>query len=279
MVARAARGNPLFASALTVSVGWLVVALAAPLIAPASPLAQSPDLLVGPSAQHWFGTDELGRDVLSRLIWGARVSVTIALIVVLASSLIGAVVGGVAGYFGGWVDEAMMRFTDLVFAFPGVILALAVTAALGPGLRNAVIAVLILSWPPYARLVRGQVLMLRGSEFVMMARLRGASAPRTLLRDIAPNLTGPMLVMATVDVGEKILLVAAISFLGLGVQQPTADWGSMIATGTQYLEAWWLPTFPGLAIVTVVLANNLLGDRLRDVLDPRGVTGDRRPGR
>lgn len=277
-VARAARRDPVVAIAATVSLGWLVVALLAPAIAPDDPLKQSSQLLAAPSSAHLLGTDELGRDVFSRVLWGARVSVPIALLVVAVSSAIGLVVGAAAGYFGGWVDEAVMRFTDLVFAFPGIILALSITAALGPGLKNAVIAIVILSWPPYARLVRGQVLALRDSEFVLSARLRGASAARSVLRDIAPNIAGPLLVLATVDVGEKILLLAAISFLGLGVQPPTADWGSMIATGTEYLDAWWISVFPGLAIVTVVIANNMLGDRLRDVLDPRGTTSDRRQG-
>lgn len=274
--ARAARRDPVVAIAALVVLGWIAVAICAPLIAPDDPLHQTPQLLAAPSSAHLLGTDEIGRDVLSRVIYGARVSVPISLAIVLVSSLIGAAVGALAGYFGGWVDEAVMRFTDLVFAFPGIILALAITAALGPGLKNAVLAIVILSWPPYARLVRGQVLALRDAEFVLAARLRGASAARTLRRDIAPNLAGPLLVLATVDIGEKILLLAAISFLGLGVQPPTADWGSMIAAGTQYLNAWWVSVFPGLAIVTVVIANNLLGDRLRDVLDPRGASRERK---
>lgn len=275
-VARAARHDPLVSIAALVALGWIAVAICAPLLAPDDPLQQTPQLLAAPSSAHLLGTDELGRDVLSRVIYGARVSVPIALAIVAISSLIGSTVGALAGYFGGWVDEAVMRFTDLVFAFPGIILALAITAALGPGLKNAVIAIVILSWPPYARLVRGQVLALRDAEFVVSARLRGASAARTVARDVAPNAVGPLLVLATVDVGEKILLLAAISFLGLGVQPPTADWGSMIAAGTQYLNAWWISVFPGLAIVTVVIANNMLGDRLRDILDPRGASRERR---
>ena len=277
-VARAARHDPLVSIAALVALGWIAIAICAPLLAPDDPLRQTPQLLAAPSSAHLFGTDELGRDVLSRVIYGARVSVPIALAIVAISSLIGSTVGALAGYFGGWVDEAVMRFTDLVFAFPGIILALAITAALGPGLKNAVIAIVILSWPPYARLVRGQVLALRDAEFVVSARLRGASAARTVGRDVAPNAVGPLLVLATVDVGEKMLLLAAISFLGLGVQPPTADWGSMIAAGTQYLNAWWISVFPGLAIVTVVIANNMLGDRLRDILDPRGASRERRQG-
>lgn len=275
-VARAARRDPLVAIALLIALSWVVIAVLAPVLAPDDPLHQTPALLSSPSSAHPFGTDELGRDVLSRVLHGARVSVPIALAIVAISSSIGATVGAIAGYFGRWVDEAVMRFTDLVFAFPGIILALAITAALGPGLKNAVIAIVILSWPPYARLVRGQVLALRDAEFVLSARLRGASAARTLRRDVAPNLVGPLLVLATVDTGEKILLLAAISFLGLGVQPPTADWGSMIAAGTQYLNAWWVSVFPGLAIVSVVIANNMLGDRLRDILDPRGASRERR---
>ncbi len=201
--------------------------------------------------------------MFSRVVAGARLSVPIALGLVIVSSMVGALIGALSGYFGGWLDEIVMRLTDLVFAFPGVVLALAITAALGPGLQNATLAIAVLAWPPYARVVRGHVLALRNAEFVAVARLRGASGRTTLRREITPNLYAPILVLATVDIGEKVLLLAAISFLGLGVQVPTADWGSMIGEGTQSLGEWWIAVFPGLAIVTVVLAFNILGDRLR----------------
>lgn len=242
---------------------WLVVGAFGPLLLNHPPNAVTPDLFAPPSGEHWFGTDGLGRDVFSRVVAGARLSVPIATALVIVSSVVGALIGALAGYFGGWVDEIVMRLTDLVFAFPGVVLALAITAALGPGLQNATLAIAVLAWPPYARVVRGHVLALRNSEFVAASRLRGASGRTALRREITPNLHAPVLVLATVDIGEKILLLAAISFLGLGVQAPTADWGSMIGEGTQNLGEWWIAVFPGAAIVTVVLAFNIVGDRVR----------------
>ena len=261
--------QPLAIAGMILAGAWIVIAVFVPLIAPYDPLAQSAQLFLAPSSAHLLGTDELGRDVLSRVLWGSRLSLPLAFFLVAMAVTIGGVLGGLAGYFGGWVDELVMRATDLVFAFPTIILAMAVTAALGPSLRNAVLAVVVVFWPSYARVVRGLVLSLGQSDYVRATRLLGASARRALLVDVLPNVAGPVLVLATLDLGNAVLLLAGLSFLGLGSQPPTPEWGSMVNTGTQYFERWWLGTFPGLAILSVVLAFNFLGDSLRDALDPR----------
>ena len=261
--------QPLAVIGVVVVAAWIVVAIFAPLIAPSDPLAQNFVQLKGPSAQHWLGTDELGRDVLSRVIHGARVSLPLAVLLVLGAMVIGSIVGSLAGFFGGWVDAVGMRVADIVFAFPGIILAMAVAAALGPQLRNAVLAVVVVSWPAYARLMRGLVLSARNSQYVISSRLLGASPLRALLVDIRPNVLGPVLVMAALDVGNAVLLLSGLSFLGLGAQPPTAEWGAMVAAGAQNFDKWWIGLFPGLAILTVVLAFNFIGDSLRDALDPR----------
>jgi peptide/nickel transport system permease protein len=223
----------------------------------------------GPSGDHLFGTDELGRDVFSRVVYGARVSLPLGLLLVVLASSLGAVLGALAGYFRGWPDGAVMRTADLVFAFPAIILAMVVTAALGRGLTNAVLALVIVAWPSYARVVRSLVLSVADSEYVWATRLLGSSARRALVREVLPNVVGPVLVLATLDVGNAILLLAGLSFLGLGAQPPDPEWGSMVATGTQNFQFWWIGTFPGLAIFTAVLAFNFVGDSLRDVFDPR----------
>jgi ABC-type dipeptide/oligopeptide/nickel transport system permease subunit len=261
--------SPLALVGFTLIAFWAVVAVLAAWVAPSDPLAQKAAILASPSAEHWFGTDELGRDVLSRVLYGARISLPLAVVLVAASTLIGSAVGAVAGYFGGWVDSLAMRLADLVFAFPGIILALAIAAALGPQLRNAVIAVVIVSWPGYARLVRSLVLSARSAQYVVSSRLLGASSLRTLLVDVRPNIAGPVLVVAALDVGNAVLLLSGLSFLGLGAQPPTPEWGAMVAAGAQNFDRWWVGLFPGLAILTVVLAFNFVGDTLRDILDPR----------
>ncbi len=269
VAARSPWKQPLAIVGVTLVVIWTLVAIFAPLLAPDDPLAQKATLLTAPSGAHWFGTDELGRDVFSRVLYGTRISLPLAVLLVIAAMVIGAILGGVAGLLGGKVDSAIMRLADLVFAFPGIILAMAVVAALGPQLRNAVLAVVVVSWPAYARLVRGLVLSARTSQYVVSSRLLGASSMRTLLVDIRPNVAGPVLVMAALDVGNAILLLSGLSFLGLGAQPPTAEWGAMVAAGANNFDKWWISLFPGLAILTVVLAFNFVGDTLRDALDPR----------
>jgi peptide/nickel transport system permease protein len=265
----AAWRQPLALVGVGIAVGWFVVAVFAPLLAPHDPLAQSFVPLSPPSADHPFGTDELGRDVFSRVIYGARISLPLGLLLVVLASTIGGVLGAVAGYFRGLADGLVMRLADLVFAFPAIILAMVVTAALGRGLTNAVLALVIVAWPSYARVVRSLVLSVGDSEYVWASRLLGASARRALVREVLPNVIGPVLVLATLDVGNAILLLSALSFLGLGAQPPDAEWGLMVAEGTLYFQQWWIGTFPGLAIFTAVLAFNFIGDSLRDIFDPR----------
>jgi peptide/nickel transport system permease protein len=248
-----------------------LIALLAPLIAPADPLKQVLSTrLKPPSAQHWFGTDQLGRDVLSRMIYGARISLLIGTVVVGLAASLGTIVGLVAGYAGGWLDEGLMRLTDVFLAFPALILAMAISGALGPSLTNAMIAIAIVSWPVYARLVRAQVLSLREREYVEAARSLGASSPRIVWQHILPNTLAPLLVQASFDMGGAILSAAGLSFIGFGAQPPTAEWGVMISDGRNYIVTQpWLSLFPGLAILLTVAAFNLIGDGLRDALDPR----------
>ena len=201
-------------------------------------------------------------------MFGAQTSIPLSLLLVLLSMTLGGLLGAIAGYFGRVVDEVIMRITDLVFTFPTIILAMVIAAVLGPSLQNAVIAMLIVSWPSYARVMRSLVISLRTREFVLADRLLGASPWRVLGKDILPNVAGSILVLATLDVGTAILLLSGLSYLGLGAIPPTAEWGSMIAVGTQNMDEWWIAVFPGLAILTVVLAVNFIGDALRDALDP-----------
>jgi peptide/nickel transport system permease protein len=270
---RPAWRQPLAVAGSVIALAWLVVAIFAPWIAPYDPLAQTFAPSQGPTGAHLFGTDELGRDVLSRVIHGSRVSVPIALLLVTLAAAIGGLVGGLAGYFRGIVDGVSMRMVDLVFAFPPIILAMVVAAVLGRGLRNAALAIVVVAWPSYARVVRGLVLSVGDSEYVQSARLLGSSARRTLFRDVLPNVAGPVLVLATLDLANAILLLSGLSFLGLGAQPPQAEWGSMVANGAQYFQWWWIGTFPGLAIFTAVLAFNFLGDSLRDFFDPQTAWG------
>ncbi len=262
--------RPLAVTGAAILAIWVLVAIFAPLIAPYGPDVLGNSLSAAPSSAHIFGTDQLGRDVFSRVLYGARISLPISALLVLMSLTIGSTVGSLAGYFGGVVDGVIMRIVDLVFAFPAIILALVVTAVLGPSLQNAVLALVVVSWPTYARVVRGLVMSASQREYVQASRLLGASARQTLLRDILPNVIGPVVVLATLDFGNAILLLSGLSFLGLGAQPPTAEWGAMVSYGTQYFQDWWMSTFPGLAIFSSVLALNFLGDSLRDALDPHG---------
>lgn len=261
--------QPLTVVALVILAFWAVVIVFGPLIAPADPLAQSADRLVPPGGDHLLGTDTLGRDVWSRVIAGARVTLPLSMLLVALSMVVGTALGALAGYLGGLVDEAIMRLADLVFAFPSIILAMVVTAALGPGLHNAVLAMLVVSWPQYARVARSLVLGARNSEYVIASRLIGVGVIRSLLRDILPNVLSPILVLAMLDFGNAVLLLSGLSFLGLGTVPPTAEWGAMVSEGVQQFSAWWIATFAGLSILTVVMAFNFIGDTLRDALDPR----------
>jgi peptide/nickel transport system permease protein len=229
-----------------------------------------PSRFLAPSAQHWLGTDELGRDVLSRIIIGASIALRVPTIVVVLAVVVGAPLGALAGYVGGWVDNLIMRLTDLFLAFPSLLLAVAIVAALGPGLTNAMVAIAISWWPWYTRLVRGVTISLRERYFVEAARSIGVRNRTIILRHILPNCITPILVQATVDFGTVILAEGSLAFIGLGTQPPAPDWGLMVSQGRSFImDQWWISTFPGLAIFVSVLAFNLLGDTLRDILDPR----------
>lgn len=249
---------------------WLALALAAPLVAPYAPDAVDVTVrLQPPGGIHWLGTDELGRDVLSRLIYGARISMLTGIVVVAVGSLVGTLVGGVAAYAGGWVEAVLMRFTDLVLCFPPIILALAIAAALGIGTTNTIIAMLVVWWPKFARLARSLVLQQRAREYVEAALVAGYGPARILGRHIIPNAIGPLIVLLTLDVGNAIITFAGLSFLGLGVVPPTAEWGAMVAEGRQLVQQWWVAAFPGFAILSIVLGFNFFGDGVRDWLDPK----------
>jgi peptide/nickel transport system permease protein len=249
---------------------WIAIAIAAPLVAPYSPVdVDVTARLLPPSATHLLGTDELGRDVLSRLIWGSRISLFTGFIVVVVGAVVGTLVGGIAAFAGGRIEDAIMRFTDLVLCFPPIILALAIAAALGIGTTNTILAMLVVWWPKFARLARSLVLQQRALEYVEAATIAGYGPARILLRHIIPNAVGPLIVLVTLDVGNAIITFAGLSFLGLGVIPPTPEWGSMVADGRQLVAQWWVAAFPGLAILTVVLGFNFLGDGVRDWLDPK----------
>jgi peptide/nickel transport system permease protein len=249
---------------------WALVAALAPWIAPHSPTdLDVMNRLEPPSAAHPFGTDEAGRDNFSRVLHGARITIPLSFVVILVASVVGAAVGAVAGYASGRVDEILMRVVDVVLAFPPIVLAMAITAALGAGLRNAMLAILLVSWPEFSRLMRGQVLAVKENDYVIAARALGAGGPRVVLRHIMPNAFPPIVVKGTLDIGNAIILTAALSFIGLGAVPPAPEWGAMIAAGQSKFEYWWAATFPGLAILSVVLGFNFLGDGLQDRLNPR----------
>uniref|UniRef100_E1TJG7 Binding-protein-dependent transport systems inner membrane component n=1 Tax=Burkholderia sp. (strain CCGE1003) TaxID=640512 RepID=E1TJG7_BURSG len=265
-------GNPLSVFGFAILMVLVIVAIVGPWIAPHDPLRQvlSDRLLPPGSTSHWLGTDQLGRDILSRIIYGSRLTLSIAILVVVVVVPIGLMIGTTAGFFGGWVDNALMRVTDIALAFPKIVLALAFAAALGPGVINAVIAISITAWPAYARLARAETLRLVQADFIQVARLQGASNLRILLRYVMPLCMSSVIVRATLDMAGIILTVAGLGFLGLGAQPPSPEWGFMVASGRNVLlDSWWVATLPGFAILLVSLAFNLLGDGLRDVFDPR----------
>jgi peptide/nickel transport system permease protein len=266
--------NRLTAVGLVIVGALVLLAALAPWLAPADPLQQ--DLtraLLPPGPGHWFGTDEFGRDVLSRLLHGTRITLFIVVLVTVVVGPLGLAVGLVAGYFGGRVDAVLMRLTDVVLSFPGLILALAFVAALGPGLDHAVLAIALTAWPPIARLARAEALTLRQADFIVVARLQGASHARVLLRHLAPLCLPSVLVRLTMNMASVVLTAAGLGFLGLGAQPPLPEWGAMISEGRRYmLDSWWLVAAPGAAILAVSTAFNLLGDGLNDALDPRQST-------
>lgn len=254
---------------LTVVGFWLLATVLAPVMTMYDPLDLVGRRLQAPSWEHWLGTDTLGRDVFSRTLHGARNSLPIAVIVVTLAVLIGGTLGAISGYVGGWTGAAIMRLVDITLSFPPMLLAMAVAASLGPGLQNATVAMVIVWWPVYARLMRAQVLEVREREHVEAAVVAGASESRILFKHILPLCWTPMLVNATMDLGQVILLAASLSFIGLGATPPTPEWGAMISDGASQFYSWWVAFAPGAAILTIVLGFNFIGDGLHDYFDPR----------
>lgn len=268
---RAFIGNPLAVFGLVVILVMIAAAILAPVIATHEPNVQDLNrALQPPSGANWLGTDELGRDIYSRIVYGSRISIYIVILVSVIVAPVGLLVGMAAGYFGGWVDRVLMRVTDIFLSFPSLILALAFAAALGPGIENAVIAISLTAWPSIARLARAETLTMRASDFIAAAQVSGASAFRILRRHILPICVPSVIVRITLNMAGVLLTAAGLGFLGLGAQPPTPEWGAMTSAGRRFMiDSWWVVTMPGLAILVVALAFNLFGDGLRDVLDPR----------
>ncbi|MWB78570.1 ABC transporter permease subunit [Pseudooceanicola sp. 216_PA32_1] len=267
------RSNPLTMIGLIILVFIIVCAILAPVLATHDPFAQNLGERLKPPGfdGHIFGTDSLGRDIYSRLLYGARISIYIVLLVAMVAPLLGLIIGTVAGYAGGWADVVLMRITDIFLAFPRLVLALAFVAALGAGIENAVLAISLTAWPPYARIARAETLTIRNSDFIAAIRLQGAGPMRIVTRHIWPLCISSLVIRVTLDMAGIILTAAGLGFLGLGAQPPSPEWGAMISEGRKYLlDYWWVATIPGLAIFAISLAFNLLGDGMRDVLDPKG---------
>ncbi len=266
------RRNRLAMAGLVIVALLLLVAAFAPWIAPHDPFVQNLGNRLQPPGTpgHWLGTDDFGRDILSRIIHGARITLYIIALVAVTAPVLGLLIGTVAGYFGGWIDAVLMRLTDIFLAFPRLILALALVAVLGPGIENAVLAIALTAWPPYARVARAETLTIRNSDYIAAVRLQGAGAPRIIMGHVVPMCLPSVIIRVTLDMAGVILIAAGLGFLGLGVQPPQPEWGLMISSGRKFLfEQWWVATMPGLAIFLVSLGFNLLGDGLRDVLDPK----------
>ncbi len=269
------RRNPLAMIGLTISLALIFIAIFAPILAPHDPITQelSRRLLPPGTPGNVLGTDDFGRDILSRILYGSRITLYIVLLVILTAPVVGLIIGTVAGYFGGWVDTILMRITDIFLAFPKLILALALVAVLGPGMVNAVLAIALTSWPPYARVARAETLTVRNSDYIAAVKLQGAGPIRIIWGHVIPMCLPSVIIRVTLDMAGVILTAAGLGFLGLGVQPPLPEWGLMISAGRKFLfEQWWVATMPGLAIFIVSLGFNLLGDGLRDVLDPKSAS-------
>jgi len=262
--------KPMAVLGVLVILAWVAASILAPVLSSFDPVEVNVDnRLAAPSTEHWLGVDGLGRDVFTRVLYGGRVSLPIAAVVVIVASIFGTLYGALAGYLGGWFDEVAMRIVDMVLAFPSLILAMAIAAALGPSIQNSMMALLVVWWPPYGRLARGQVLALRARDFVSAAQALGLRDRRILLRHVLPNAAAPSIVLMAMDFGNAIIITAALSFLGLGAVPPTPEWGAMVAEGRELTAQWWISTFPGVAILMVALAANFVGDGLRDAIDPK----------
>lgn len=263
--------NFMFKLGLVICLGWILVAILAPLLVRYDPISfqDISNNFQAPGPKHWFGTDSLGRDIFSRVLYGSRISITAGMVTVAISFVVGILFGGLAGYMGGVVDDIMMRFSEMIQSFPPLILAMVIAAALGPNITNSILAMAIIWWPNYARLTRSIVMSVKENDYVIASRILGASHWRIFYKEILPNSIGPMTVMATLDLGNAILMFSGLSFLGLGVQPPVAEWGAMVSDGVLTFHYWWISTFPGLAIFSVAIGANFIGDGLRDYLDPR----------
>ena len=264
------KSNYLFTLGIVICLGWILAAVFAPVIAPYDPIAQDLTLrLNAPSASHIFGTDNFGRDIFSRVIYGGRYSLLAGCLSVTIAGVIGTFYGALAGYVGGWLDNVMMRFSEMILSFPSLILAMIINAVMGSNLFNTMFALVIVSWPTYARLMRSVVLSVKENEYVNAAEALGASRMRILMKEIIPNSVSPVLIMATTDIGNKILMFSTLSFLGLGSAPPTPEWGMMVSDGVDYFNKFWVSGFTGFAIFTMAVGANFIGDGLRDLLDPK----------
>lgn len=264
------KSNYLLTFGVIICIFWIVMAILAPAIAPYDPIAQDMAAkLQPPSAAHWFGTDKFGRDIFSRVIYGGRYSLLAGCLTVIIAGTIGTFYGAVAGYVGGKVDTVMMRISEMLLSFPSLILAMIINAVLGSSLFNTMFALVIVAWPTYARLMRSVVLSVKENEYVMAAEALGASKLRILIKEIIPNSISSVLIMATTDLGNQILMFSTLSFLGLGSAPPTPEWGMMVSDGADNFNKFWIAGFPGLAIFTMSIGANFIGDGLRDLLDPK----------
>ena len=264
------RSNYLFTFGVIICLAWVTAAVLAPVIAPYDPIAQDLTLrLKAPSAEHLFGTDNFGRDIFSRVIYGGRYSLLAGCLTVIIAGGIGTFYGAIAGYAGGWTDNVMMRISEMILSFPSLILAMIINAVMGSNLFNTMFALVIVAWPTYARLMRSVVLSVKENEYVTASEALGASKVRILLREIIPNSISSVLIMATTDIGNQILMFSTLSFLGLGSAPPTPEWGMMVSDGVDYFNKFWVAGFPGLAIFTMAVGANFIGDGLRDLLDPK----------
>ncbi len=267
---RQLRKNYLFTAGCLICLFWILAAIFAAQISPYNPISQ--DLTVklqAPSAAHWFGTDNFGRDIFSRVIYGGRYSLLAGCVTVVAVAIIGSIYGAIAGYVGGIVDDVMMRLSEIILSFPQLILAMCINAALGASLFNTMFALIIVAWPGYARLMRSVVLSVKENQYIESAEALGASKLRIMFREIFPNSISSILIMATTDLGNQILLFSTLSYLGLGSAPPTPEWGMMVSDGASYFNKFWVSGFPGLAIFTMAVGANFIGDGLRDILDPK----------
>ena len=264
------KSNYLFTFGVIICLFWIIMAIIAPFVAPYDPVVQDLTLrLKVPSAAHIFGTDNFGRDIFSRVIYGGRYSLLAGCLTVVIAGCIGTIYGAIAGYVGGAVDNVMMRLSEMILSFPSLILAMIINAVMGSNLFNTMFALVIVAWPSYARVMRSVVLSVRENEYVTASEALGASRSRILLKEIIPNSITSVLIMATTDIGNQILMFSTLSFLGLGSAPPTPEWGMMVSDGVQYFNKFWVAGFPGLAIFTMAVGANFIGDGLRDLLDPK----------